>query len=110
MSFGSGVYRAEYDAPAEPGFYHTSVRLNGIHVQGSPFETQAVCDFGEYHDEISNECRACDAALMQCDREGFILGELPHKAGVWRSSTSSPHFHRCTNGQCRAGIGPSCAG
>ena len=108
MSFGAGVYRAEYDAPEQPGFYLTSVMLSGQHVGGSPYQTQSVCAFGEYNDEDASDCKTCDPSMVRCDREGVILRDLPHKSGFWRSSTASPHFHPCTNQQCTAGVGPTC--
>lgn len=108
IGFGSGVYRAEYDAPAVPGRFLTSVLLDGVHIRGSPFHTQSVCARGEYDDETGQGCILCDLAMMSCDVDGTVLSNIQHKTGVWRSSTRSREFHWCSNGECLPGVGPHC--
>jgi hypothetical protein len=122
IGFGAGVYRAEYDAPDVPGYYLTSVMLNGVHIQGSPFVTQSVCGLGEYDNQrgsmaaataegssAAGGCDPCDTSMVVCARDGLLLQDLSHMRGVWRSSTASPHFHWCDNGQCLPAVGPLCA-
>lgn len=108
IGFGSGVYRAEYDAPTVPGYFLTSVLLDGVHIKGSPFLTQSVCAVGEYDDETGERCVPCDASMVSCSAEGTLLSNIKHELGVWRSSTFSDQFHWCDNGECLAGVGPAC--
>ena len=109
IGFGSGVYRAEYDAPTVPGMFLTSVLLDGVHIKGSPFRTQSVCAVGEYDDETGQRCVPCDSAMMNCGAEGTLLSNIKHKKGVWRSSIRSREFHWCDNGECLPGVGPHCS-